>query len=68
MFTGVWESYLDFSLLNQLSYIGLTLFHVLHCRMWEGGAYTALSVWVNSISEMYGSGEDLPQLATIVVV
>lgn len=36
--------------------------------MWEGGAYTALSVWINNIKDMFVSGEDLPQLATIVVL
>ncbi|KAJ4712238.1 Pentatricopeptide repeat-containing protein [Melia azedarach] len=37
-------------------------------RMWEGGAYTAISVWLNKMHEMFINGEDLPQLATVVVV
>ncbi|KAK4257126.1 hypothetical protein QN277_006756 [Acacia crassicarpa] len=37
-------------------------------RMWEGGALTALSIWLNDMQEMFRSGEDLPQLATVVVV
>ncbi|ESR52958.1 pentatricopeptide repeat-containing protein [Citrus sinensis] len=37
-------------------------------RMWEGGAYTAISVWLNKMYEMFMMGEDLPQLATVVVV
>ncbi|KAJ0048289.1 hypothetical protein Pint_15352 [Pistacia integerrima] len=37
-------------------------------RMWEGSAYTAISVWLNNMYEMFTSGEDLPQLATVVVV
>ena len=36
--------------------------------MWEGGAYTAISVWLNNMYEMFMNGEDLPQLASIVVV
>ncbi|KAI9174889.1 hypothetical protein LWI28_024166 [Acer negundo] len=37
-------------------------------RMWEGAAYTAMSVWLNNMYEMFTIGEDLPQLATVVVV
>ncbi|KAJ8753620.1 hypothetical protein K2173_022861 [Erythroxylum novogranatense] len=37
-------------------------------RMWEGSAYTALSVWLNDMHEMFLNGKDLPQLATVVVV
>ncbi|XP_057952580.1 pentatricopeptide repeat-containing protein At1g74850, chloroplastic [Malania oleifera] len=37
-------------------------------RMWEGGAHTAISVWLNNMHEMFTNGEDLPQLATVVVV
>ncbi|KAJ8637272.1 hypothetical protein MRB53_011539 [Persea americana] len=37
-------------------------------RMSVGGALTAISVWLNDIYEMFTSGEDLPQLATVVVV
>ncbi|XP_030475504.2 pentatricopeptide repeat-containing protein At1g74850, chloroplastic [Syzygium oleosum] len=37
-------------------------------RMWEGGAYTAISVWLNSMKEAFLNGEDLPQIASIVVV
>lgn len=36
-------------------------------RMWEGAAYTAISVWLNKMYEMFTMGEDLPQLATVVV-
>ncbi|KAE8652579.1 pentatricopeptide repeat-containing protein At1g74850, chloroplastic isoform X1 [Cucumis sativus] len=36
-------------------------------RMWEGGAYTAVSLWVNKMNEMLMDGEDLPQLAAVVV-
>ncbi|KAA0055197.1 pentatricopeptide repeat-containing protein [Cucumis melo var. makuwa] len=36
-------------------------------RMWEGGAYTAISLWVNKMNEMLMDGEDLPQLAAVVV-
>ncbi|MED6199406.1 Pentatricopeptide repeat-containing protein, chloroplastic [Stylosanthes scabra] len=36
-------------------------------RMWEGGALTALSVWLNNIQEMFKAGEDLPELAAVVV-
>lgn len=35
--------------------------------MWEGGAYTAVSLWVNKMNEMLMDGEDLPQLAAVVV-
>ncbi|KAJ7956304.1 Pentatricopeptide repeat-containing protein [Quillaja saponaria] len=37
-------------------------------RLWEGGAYTAISVWLNNMQEMFMNREDLPQLATVVVV
>ncbi|KAM1186312.1 hypothetical protein FF1_015488 [Malus domestica] len=37
-------------------------------RMWQGGAYTAMSVWLNNMYEMFLNGEDLPHLATVVVV
>ncbi|KAA8540887.1 hypothetical protein F0562_024975 [Nyssa sinensis] len=37
-------------------------------RMWAGGACTAISVWLNNMYEMFKDGEDLPQLATVVVV
>ncbi|XP_050376448.1 pentatricopeptide repeat-containing protein At1g74850, chloroplastic [Argentina anserina] len=37
-------------------------------RMWEGGAYAALSVWLNNVYEMFVNGEDLPSVATVVVV
>ncbi|XP_059640001.1 pentatricopeptide repeat-containing protein At1g74850, chloroplastic [Cornus florida] len=37
-------------------------------RMWAGGACTAISVWLNNMYEMFKSGEDLPQLASVVVV
>ncbi|PON34160.1 Smr domain containing protein [Parasponia andersonii] len=37
-------------------------------RLWEGGACTALSVWLNDITEMFMNGEDLPHVATAVVV
>ncbi|XP_027329475.1 pentatricopeptide repeat-containing protein At1g74850, chloroplastic isoform X1 [Abrus precatorius] len=37
-------------------------------RMSEGGALTALSIWLNNMQEMFMSGEDLPELATVVVV
>lgn len=33
-----------------------------------GGALTAVSVWLNNIYDMFTSGEDLPQLAAVVVV
>lgn len=38
------------------------------CRMSKGGMYTAMSVWLNNMFEMFVSGEDLPQLATVIVV
>lgn len=41
---------------------------LIHCRMWEGGACTAISVWLNDIYEMFMNGEDLPHVATVVVV
>ncbi|CAK9141410.1 unnamed protein product [Ilex paraguariensis] len=37
-------------------------------RMWPGGACTATSVWLNNMQEMLINGEDLPQMATVVVV
>lgn len=37
-------------------------------RMSPGGACTAISVWMNNMAKMLSSGEDLPQLATVVVV
>ncbi|KAI4343800.1 hypothetical protein L6164_011108 [Bauhinia variegata] len=37
-------------------------------RMSEGGALTALSIWLNNMQEMFMNGENLPQLATVVVV
>ncbi|KAK7265737.1 hypothetical protein RJT34_33360 [Clitoria ternatea] len=37
-------------------------------RMSEGGALTALSIWLNDIQEMFLADEDLPELATVVVV
>ncbi|KAL7237710.1 hypothetical protein ACSBR2_003920 [Camellia fascicularis] len=36
--------------------------------MWAAGACTALSVWFNNMYEMFKNGENLPQLATVVVV
>lgn len=36
--------------------------------MWEGGAYIALSVWLNKMCEMFKNGKDLPHVATVVVV
>jgi len=38
------------------------------CRMSEGAALTALSVWLNNMQEMFMTSEDLPVLATVVVV
>ena len=38
------------------------------CRMSEGGMYTALSVWLNDLSDMLVKGQDLPQLAVVVSV
>lgn len=40
----------------------------LSCRMSEGGALTALSIWLNNMQEMFMTGEDLPELASVVVV
>uniref|UniRef100_A0A7N1A6W7 Smr domain-containing protein n=1 Tax=Kalanchoe fedtschenkoi TaxID=63787 RepID=A0A7N1A6W7_KALFE len=37
-------------------------------RMWEGGAYTAISVWLNEIYKTFRSGDDLPQIAAVIVV
>ncbi|KAL8457651.1 hypothetical protein ACS0TY_034683 [Phlomoides rotata] len=37
-------------------------------RMWPGGACTAISVWLNNLQELLINREDLPQLATAVVV
>ncbi|KAK7330428.1 hypothetical protein VNO77_24622 [Canavalia gladiata] len=37
-------------------------------RMSEGGALTALSIWLNNMQEMFMTGENLPELATVVVV
>ncbi|KAI7986837.1 Pentatricopeptide repeat-containing protein [Camellia lanceoleosa] len=37
-------------------------------RMWAGGACTAISIWLNNMYAMFKNGEDLPQLATVVVV
>lgn len=37
-------------------------------RMWPGGACTAISIWLSDMHEMLKNGEDLPQLATVVVV
>ncbi|KAK6148461.1 hypothetical protein DH2020_019373 [Rehmannia glutinosa] len=37
-------------------------------RMWPGGACTAISVWLNNMQELLINGEELPQLATVVVV
>lgn len=36
--------------------------------MWPGGACTAISVWLNTMQELLTNGEELPQLATAVVV
>jgi len=36
--------------------------------MSEGGALTALSVWLNNVHEMSMTGDDLPEVATVVVV
>lgn len=36
-------------------------------RMWEGGACTAISVWLNNMQDMVQNREILPQLATVVV-
>ncbi|MCD7455417.1 hypothetical protein HAX54_028068 [Datura stramonium] len=40
----------------------------LSMRMWPGGACTAISVWLNDMEEWFHKGEDLPQLASVVVV
>ncbi|CAN4088191.1 unnamed protein product [Withania somnifera] len=37
-------------------------------RMWPGGACTAISVWVNDMEVLFHKGEELPQLASVVVV
>ncbi|KAI4341431.1 hypothetical protein MLD38_026157 [Melastoma candidum] len=37
-------------------------------RMWEGGASTAIAVWLNDMKKSFVSGEDLPQLAAVTVV
>lgn len=37
-------------------------------RMWPGAACTAISVWLNNMQESLTGGEELPQLATAVVV
>lgn len=37
-------------------------------RMWPGGACTAISIWLNDMEELFHKGEELPQLASIVVV
>ncbi|KAI8030881.1 Pentatricopeptide repeat-containing protein [Camellia lanceoleosa] len=37
-------------------------------RIWAGGACTAISIWLNNMYAMFKNGEDLPQLATVVVV
>jgi len=36
--------------------------------MSEGAALTALSVWLNNMQEMFMISEDLPVLASVVVV
>ncbi|CAI8609971.1 unnamed protein product [Vicia faba] len=36
-------------------------------RMSEGGALTALSIWLNDMQEMFLTGKDLPELAAVVV-
>ncbi|GAB4860683.1 Pentatricopeptide repeat-containing protein At1g74850, chloroplastic [Ancistrocladus abbreviatus] len=38
------------------------------CRMWPGGACTALSLWFNDVYQMFKDGADLPHLASIIVV
>jgi hypothetical protein len=35
--------------------------------MSEGAALTALSIWLNDMQEMFMIGEDLPELAAVVV-
>ncbi|XP_071929545.1 pentatricopeptide repeat-containing protein At1g74850, chloroplastic-like [Coffea arabica] len=37
-------------------------------RMWPGGACTAISVWLKNMQGRVDDGEDLPQLASVVVV
>ncbi|KAK2965160.1 hypothetical protein RJ640_005323 [Escallonia rubra] len=37
-------------------------------RMWPGGACTAISVWLNNMPKMLSKGDDLPQVASVVVV
>lgn len=37
-------------------------------RMSVGGALTSLSVWVNDMHARFKEKEDLPNLATVVVV
>ncbi|GER50029.1 pentatricopeptide repeat-containing protein [Striga asiatica] len=37
-------------------------------RMWPGGACTAISVWLNNMQKLFNKGEELPQLATAIVV
>ncbi|KAL3513250.1 hypothetical protein ACH5RR_025967 [Cinchona calisaya] len=37
-------------------------------RMWPGGACTAISVWLKNMQVQLDDGEDLPQLASVVVV
>ncbi|CAN4086118.1 unnamed protein product [Withania somnifera] len=37
-------------------------------RMWPGGACTAISVWLNDMEELFHKGEELPHLASVVVV
>lgn len=33
-----------------------------------GGALTAISVWLKNILEMFENGDDLPNLASVVVL
>jgi hypothetical protein len=35
--------------------------------MSEGGALTALSIWLNDMQEMFVTGKNLPELAAVVV-
>lgn len=37
-------------------------------RMWEGGLYTSILLWLNDMKTSFLNGEDLPQIATVVVV
>ncbi|KAJ0834348.1 putative Smr domain, tetratricopeptide-like helical domain superfamily [Helianthus annuus] len=37
-------------------------------RLWSGGACTAISVWFKNMHQMLADGEDLPHLASVVVV